>query len=125
MGYYTDLFRAGNTSGLHAFDAAIFAQVAGDGVVAQKVEDKGGEGEMLRLVKDGEEIASDVILHFNGDRKDAAINTVLIPINQMARLPEDVQTKLYHYEQTPGETGRREGSTVPPRDGGKVTVKRG
>jgi len=114
------MFNAGNRKGSHAFDADVLALAKTLGATEQKVGDKASEGEELRLAKGGAE--SLAIVHFNGDTKrDDAKATLLVSIEELAKMPDDVQAEMYQYEQTP--TGRREGVLKPPR--GEVKVARG
>jgi len=120
MGYYSDLFRDGNRKGTHAFDADVLALAKTLGATEQKVGDKASEGEEIRLAKAG--VESLAVVHFNGDTtRDDAKATLLISIEELAKMPDDVQSAMYQCEQTP--TGRREGVLKPPR--GEVKVARG
>lgn len=112
-GFYTNLYKSGNTSGQHAFDADIVSSLVKDaGVVAEKVADD-ANGERVKLAIADKE--AQALIHFNGKQtKDETRDTLLMSIGELAKLPDDVQEKLFHYEQTPD--GRREGVTKPPRD---------
>ena len=121
MGYYTDMFNAGNRKGTHAFDADVLALVKTLGTTEQKVSDKASEGEEIRLTKGGDE--SLALVHFNGDTKrDDAKATLVINIEELAKMPDDIQSAMFEFEQTP--EGRRDGVTKPPRAGAKIEVRR-
>ena len=121
MGYYSDMFRDGNRKGSHAFDADVVALVKTLGTTEQKVSDKAGEGDQIRLTKGGDE--SLAIVHFNGDTKrDDTKATLVIDIAELAKMPDDIQSAMYEYEQTP--EGRRENVTKPPRADAKIEVRK-
>ena len=121
MGYYSDMFSNGNRKGSHAFDADVLALVKTLGTTEQKVSDKASEGEEIRLTKGGDE--SLALVHFNGDTKrDDAKATLVIDIEELAKMPDDIQSAMFEFEQTP--EGRRENVTKPPRDIAKIEVKR-
>ena len=120
MGYYSDMFSDGNRKGSHAFDADVLALAKTLGATEQKVSDKASEGDQIRLTKGGDE--SLAVVHYNGGAtRDDATATLVISIEELAKMPDDVQAAMYQYEQTP--TGRREGVLKPPR--GEVKVSRG
>lgn len=113
MGFYTDIFNAGNRSGECYFDADLFTELAKDGITTEKVADKAGEGETLKIRDAESKELADVVLHFNGDVKDITKNTIVSTIGALSKFPDDIQAKLYEFEQVPN--GRREGVTKPPR----------
>jgi len=121
MGYYSDMFSNGNRKGTHAFDADVLALVKTLGATEQKVGDKASEGDQIRLTKGGDE--SLALVHYNGDTKrDDAKATLVIDIEELAKMPDDIQSAMFEFEQTPG--GRREGVVKPPRADAKIEVRR-
>jgi len=121
MGYYSDMFSNGNRKGTHAFDADVLALVKTLGTTEQKVSDKASEGEKIKLTKGGDE--SLAVVHFNGDAtRDDAKATLVIDIAELAKMPDDIQSAMYEYEQTP--EGRRENVTKPPRADAKIEVRK-
>lgn len=116
MGFYSDLLKT-NPSGRHCFDAAVLLDIGAEFTV-QKLEDT-ADGEKIAIASklDAARIATDITLHRNGrvGDRDLSKDTIVIPIEKLAGLPDAVQDALYLSEQTPGATGRRPGVETPKR----------
>lgn len=114
MGFYTDILKSGNVSGQHYFDAVVLSELAKIGVMNEKQVDD-SNGEKIKLLDSEKEITTDITLHRNGrtGQRDLSKDTVVIPIERLAAMPDEVQAVLYLHEQVPEISGRRPGvSTV-------------
>lgn len=121
MGAYSKMLET-NPSGKHCFDAAVLLDI-GAGFTVQKLEDT-ADGEKIAIASklDAARIATDIKLHRNGrvGERDLSKDTIVIPIEKLAAMPDAVQDALYQREQTPGATGRRPGVETPKREAIKI-----
>ena len=115
MGFYSDMFNAGNRSGICTFDA--------DALTATVVtkSDPDPNGEKVEAVIAGRTI-TDILVHRNGRRgtRDLTKDTIILSTEKLAAMTDAQQVALYQFERTPG-SGRREGVVKPPRERTAVT----
>lgn len=121
MGFYSDMLKS-NPSGKHCFDAAVLLDISAE-FTAEKINDT-ADGEKIAIASklDDARIATDITLHRNGrvGERDLSKDTIVIPIEKLAAMPDAVQDSLYLREQTPGATGRRPGVETPKREAIKI-----
>lgn len=117
MGFYNDMIAAGNTSGVHTFDAAMIdpTLLAGASIINVRQH---LDGELVDVTAGGGFRLNDVLIHFNGrvGARDLTKDTIVLTTQQLASLSNQRQNYAYNFEQTPQPNGRRPGSTRPPRE---------
>lgn len=121
MPFYSDMLKT-NPSGKHCFDAAVLLDIGAE-FAAEKINDTAdGEKIVIASKLDAARIATDITLHRNGrvGERDLSKDTIVIPIEKLAAMPDAVQDALYLREQTPGATGRRPGVETPKRETIKI-----
>lgn len=121
MPFYSDMLKT-NRSGLHFFDASVLVDLSAGFTAAKIADDANGEKIELVSKTDDVKVAEDILVHRNGriGERDLSLDTIVIPIQKLAGLPDAVQDALYRREQTPGATGRRPGVETPKREAIKI-----
>ena len=100
MGFYGDFFKA-NGSGQHTFDGIVLNQL---GSYQSADKRAAADGEVIQIKAGAAVIVDDVLLHRNGriGSKDHTKDTIVLPIEKLAAMPDDLQALFFQHERVPG-----------------------
>jgi hypothetical protein len=121
MAFYDDMMSQPSRSpaGIHTFDGELLIDLPAT-YNSQFVGDH-EKGELVRFRQGGTTLLDNIVLHRSGrggpngaPGRDLEKDTIIVTTGELATLPDELQTRFWSYEQTPG-TGRRAGNTRPPR----------
>lgn len=109
-GVYTNLYNAGNRSGVHTFNGTLLINglSAGAGNATIQPHQNNKEGELVSIRRQGAVILEFIELHRNGRQggRNLDQDTFVIEIFKLAALSEADQTIIAASEQLPGRIGR-------------------